>query len=255
MQRLHFVVVVSLAMSVSACKPGGVGLDETSDAADEVDEEPTSSSSEGESSSEGGTPSPDSTESADTDAMDTIGADTTESDSTGTDTGETSMNNCPENDAWEDNDMSDSASMLTWDSIHIGESAKVSLGADMCSGEDDWYYLPVGAIGLDPEVVGSPYLHINSWIESVSFCDGACGLMEVPSGPEVAMTIEVFDAETLQLRATNTVMAGGVEMFDTDPIYAKDLLIHVFGPTPEATYDYYLSVEIDLWNDCCDCEC
>ncbi len=231
-QRLHFVVFMAAASLGFACQPPGVGTDEVGETSDEAGED-----SKGESGS-----------SSESDPSDTDTTESTTESTTETDSGDSGTVDCTENDAWESNDLPENASVVEWEDI-FNVSVEVTIDACLWSDEDDWYHVSVDTLEYDVYV-----LQVDVVIPGTSWCPGCSGL-ELPDAPENAVTVEVFDAETLQLLVTQTVQDGRINVGGAGDAFSSNLLIHVFGPTPAATYSYELTVEIHGFMGEDECEC
>jgi hypothetical protein len=68
------------------------------------------------------------------------------------------------------------------------------------------------------------------------------------------MAVEVFDAETMMLLTSGVGAAGRITIYEWGDAYAKELLIHVYGPTPAATFTYDLYVILGSGGED-ECEC
>ncbi len=278
MQDLESVAVVALAMFVVACQPGGIGTHEAGESTDEVGEEYSGGESESSSESDTadsdptGTTDTQTTDAADTAPTDTADADTTEEttanatedsteeateeateesteEATETDSDETGTLDCAENDAWEANDLPESAAMVPWGSVSE-YSADIMLDGLLCSDEDDWYYVSADMLEFDMYT-----LELNALVEGTSWCGAGCDDAWLPDAPENTISIEVFDAATLQVLGSKTAEDGRVYLDGWGDAFSHDLLIHVFGPTPAATYPYELFIQIHGYEGEDECEC
>jgi len=88
-----------------------------------------------------------------------------------------------------------------------------------------------------------------------SWCGAGCDQPWLPDAPENAMKVEVYDAETQTLLDTQTSQSGRINMHGSGGNYSKDLLLHVVGPTLEATYAYRLQVAVRSYDGEDECEC
>jgi hypothetical protein len=70
-----------------------------------------------------------------------------------------------------------------------------------------------------------------------------------------AVSVEVFDAETMVLLGTQTAQNGRIDLGGYGDAFAKDILVHVSGPGSAASYHYDLFVEIRGYDGEDECEC
>jgi hypothetical protein len=98
-------------------------------------------------------------------------------------------------------------------------------------------------------------LFVDGIVQGSSWCGMGCGDPWLPAGPENSMAIEVYDAQSMQLLTQGSAQNGRVDINAAGDAYSHDLLIHVFGPTPAATYPYALTIEIRGYDGEDECEC
>lgn len=146
-------------------------------------------------------------------------------------------------DAWEPNDAMDAPTILPLDS-------SPTLDASLCAGESDWYRFEV-----DDLMYGIHQLRIHGIVDGSSWCGEPCGDPFLPDAPENTMGVEIYDAETLALITSQVAMDGEAEIHAQGAAYSQDLLIHVYGPTPAANYDYRLWIEMFDYTGEDECEC
>lgn len=175
------------------------------------------------------------------------GAGTTSEGTTGT-TG-AGMGECPNDDSWEPNGLPEAASAVAWDEVSMWASY-VAIDAFLCAGDSDWYHVSVDTLEYDFYA-----LHLDGIAQGSSWCGMGCDDPWLPAAPENAIGVKVFDAATLELLGNNEAQNGRVKLGGSGAAYAKDLLIRVYGPTPAATYDYELFVEIRGYDGEDECEC
>ncbi|PRP91078.1 hypothetical protein ENSA5_58150 [Enhygromyxa salina] len=120
----------------------------------------------------------------------------------------------------------------------------------MCSNEDDWYLFSVN--DLDYEVYA---LYVDAIVMGSSWCGQWCDEPFLPAAPENAIAVEVFDAESMMPLTQDLAQDGRIDIGGFGDAYSRDVLIHVYGPTPAATYPYELSVEIRGYDGEDECEC
>ncbi len=159
------------------------------------------------------------------------------------------MGECPNDDAWEFNGLPEDAAAVPWDAVSMW-SSYVAIDAFLCAGDSDWYHVSVDM--LEYEFYA---LHLDGIVQGSSWCGMGCEDPWLPAAPENAMGVEVFDAATLELLGNNEAQNGRVKLGGSGAAYAKDLLIRVYSPTPAATYDYELFVEIRGYDGEDECEC
>lgn len=148
-----------------------------------------------------------------------------------------------EADRWEPNDGRDSAALLPWQIVdEVG--AYLEAGGFLCAGESDWYLAALGGLehGYEKIAVAA---YVNG---DFCACEG-----HLPEAAEHAIAVEVYDAGTLQLLASEVAADGHIQRHIEVP--ARDVLIRIHGPTAAATYEYGLHVVFGAWNWGDDCEC
>lgn len=176
-------------------------------------------------------------------------------DSTGTGDGAEQL--CEDNDRVEPNEVPEAASRLSWDELSsLGDGtlhdARVELAAFLCSGEHDWYLIPVAELGYEFHVVT-----IDGLVGGASFCGHvpSCDGEVLPDAPANTLAIEVYDANSLVLLGADIATNGRVDVDGWGPSFANDLLIHVYGPSAAASYDYELHVGVRSYDGDDECEC
>ena len=184
----------------------------------------------------------------------TTGAGTTDGSTTGAGTTDGSttggvMGECPNDDNWEANGLPEDAAAVPWDNSDT-LSSYVAINAFLCAGDSDWYHVSVET--LDYQLYA---LHLNGIVQGSSWCGMSCEMPWLPAAPENAVGIEVYDAVTLELLGNQEAQNGRVKLGGLGEAYSKDLLIRVYSPTPAATYDYELFVEIRNSAGEDECEC
>ena len=174
----------------------------------------------------------------------TTGAGTTDGSTTGG-----AMSECPNDDKWEANGLPEDAAAVPWGNSDT-LSSYVAIDAFLCAGDSDWYHVSVET--LDYQLYA---LHLNGIVQGSSWCGMSCDEPWLPAAPENAVGIEVYDAATLELLGNQEAQNGRVKLGGLGEAYSKDLLIRVYSPTPAATYDYELFVEIRNSSGEDECEC
>lgn len=179
----------------------------------------------------------------------TTGAGTTDESTTDGSTTGGVMGECPNDDKWEANGLPEDAAAVPWDDSDMW-SSYVAIDAFLCAGDSDWYHVSVEALGYELYS-----LHLNGIVQGSSWCGMSCEKPWLPAAPENAMGVEVYDAATLELLGNQEAQNGRVKFGGLGEAYSKDLLIRVYSPTPAATYDYELFVEIRNYGGEDECEC
>ena len=212
--------------------------------------------------SESGTPT---SESGETESGES-GESETESGESETESGETEsgesetetggvLGDCDENDEWEDNDLPETAALFEWNGGPYGGVSKDIPDAFLCAEEDDWYRFNIS----DVEFIfddGEYYnLHLDAIVEGSSWCGENCEQPFLPADPQNTISVEVLDAETLELLDSSVNDQGRIDLEGYGDAYSHDLLVHVFGPTAEATFSYRLSFELRPYDGEDECEC
>lgn len=159
-------------------------------------------------------------------------------------------------DVQEPNQRPMTATSLRWHEVSATDDgqddATLMVDAFLCSGDDDWYRVPVAELGFDFHVI-----RIDGLVRGASWCgqfDGCDGEV-LPSAPENTLAVEVYDADSMVLLAADLATNGRVDVDGWGPNFSRDLLIHVHGPSRAASYDYELHVAIRSYDGEDDCEC
>lgn len=115
-------------------------------------------------------------------------------------------------------------------------------------GDEDWYLLPAA-----PESTQWTRLHLElSILPHIDSCN--CGDEPIPTGPELASTVEVFDAQSLVLLGSVSGTDPHVWLVDSGPQFGAPLLIRVVGPADVAwTYELWIYRQDSTWEDGCEC--
>lgn len=179
----------------------------------------------------------------------TTGAGTTDESTTDGSTTGGVMGECPNDDKWEANGLPENAAAVPWDDSDMW-SSYVAIDAFLCAGDSDWYHVSVETLGYELYA-----LHLNGIVQGSSWCGMGCEDPWLPAAPENAVGVEVYDAATLELLGNQEAQNGRVKLGGVGEAYSKDLLIRVYSPTPAATYDYELFVEIRGYGGEDECEC
>ncbi|MBZ5714197.1 hypothetical protein [Nannocystis pusilla] len=157
---------------------------------------------------------------------------------------------CPLNDRWEPNDDPDDPTDITWDSADEASVWHEVDGAYLCPGEDDWYRFKVAGLDYDAH-----YLLVRALVKDAGLCGAACGEPVIAAGPEHAMTIEVYRADTREPLIAHTADGGVLALAGSGDEYADGLLLRVHSDTPTAEYPYRLSVSVRNYEGEDECEC
>ena len=220
----------------------------TTTGAGTTDGSTTGAGSTGAGTTDGGTTDGSTTGAGTTDGSTTDGSTTDGSTTDGSTTGG-AMSECPNDDKWEANGLPEDAAAVPWGNSDT-LSSYVAIDAFLCAGDSDWYHVSVET--LDYQLYA---LHLNGIVQGSSWCGMSCDEPWLPAAPENAVGIEVYDAATLELLGNQEAQNGRVKLGGLGEAYSKDLLIRVYSPTPAATYDYELFVEIRNSSGEDECEC
>ncbi len=161
------------------------------------------------------------------------------------------------NDELEPNDGAEIAAMLSWDELSswnedMFHDAVVSVDAYLCPGEHDWYLVPISELGFDDHVLRVDGLVLGtSWCGQLDGCPGA----SLGEAPEHSLAVEIYDADSRVLLSGDIAANGRVDIDAWGPSFARDLLIHVYGPTAAASYEYALHVDVRSYAGEDECEC
>lgn len=157
---------------------------------------------------------------------------------------------CPLNDAWEPNDDLDRPTAVPWDSADAWSVYHEVDDAYLCPGEDDWYRFDGADLGDTAR-----HLHVRALIKNAGLCGAACGEPVIPAGPEHAMTIEIYRADTREPLTAQTADGGVLALGGRGDAYAHALLLRVHSDTRGAEYPYRLLVDLrsDEGEDECEC--
>ncbi len=157
-----------------------------------------------------------------------------------------------ETDEFEPNDaamlatpIGDPCSPIRWDGIW---SCLTVFTACHGPGDEDWY-----ALAVTPEPDEWSMIEILLWIvPELSECN--CNDEPVPTGPELASTVEIYDAQTLTLIGEVSGTEPYLWLYEGGPEFSKPLLIRVIGPADGSwTYDVRIWRRDSVWEDSCEC--
>lgn len=160
------------------------------------------------------------------------------------------------NDALEPNEVPEQAMLVSWDELPSGDDpladADVLIDGFLCSGEHDWYRIPIEQLGFDYNVV-----RVDGLVRGSSWCAQweSCGGEALTSAPENTLAVEVYDAASMVLLGADIATDGRVDVDGWGPNFSNDLLIYVYGPSTAATYAYELYVDVRSYDGEDECEC
>lgn len=160
------------------------------------------------------------------------------------------------NDALEPNDAPEQSVLVGWDELPSGDDALADadlvIDGFLCSGEHDWYRIPIEQLDFDYNVV-----RIDGLVRGSSWCAQweSCGGDALASAPENTLAVEVYDAASMVLLGADIATDGRVDVDGWGPNYSNDLLIYVYGPSAAATYAYELYVDVRSYDGEDECEC
>ena len=150
---------------------------------------------------------------------------------------------CDEDDQWEPNGVPEAATAMTLN------GNGVELSAFLCSEDSDWYHIPVSSIKFD----GGYHLIIDARLPDLP-CGEFCQLSSLPEAPENSIHVDLHDAATLELLASGEGTKGRAQLWSFGEVSSPDVLVHVRGLSPAATYSYELHVEMNSGGED-ECEC
>jgi hypothetical protein len=163
---------------------------------------------------------------------------------------------CP-NDNYEPNEAPELATLVSWDRVsspdeEMYKDADVVIDGFLCSGEHDWYRIPIAELGFEYNVV-----RVDGLARGTSWCAQfeSCGGETLASGPEHTLAVEIYDADSMVLLGADIATDGRVDVDGWGPNFSKDLLIHIYGPSAVATYAYELYVDVRSYDGEDECEC
>lgn len=169
--------------------------------------------------------------------------------------GDPAASECP-NDSFEPNEAPELAVMVSWDELPSGDDvykdADAVIDGFLCSGEHDWYRIPIESLGFEYNVV-----RVDGLVRGSSWCSHfeSCGGEALASAPENTLAVEIYDAASMVLLGADIATDGRVDVDGWGPNYSKDLLIYVYGPSTAATYAYELYVDVRSYDGEDECEC
>jgi hypothetical protein len=160
------------------------------------------------------------------------------------------------NDDYEPNDVPEQATLVSWESLPSeGEmlaDANAVIDGFLCSGEHDWYRIPIEALPFEEHVVLVDGLVAGaSWCGQLAGCSGDT----LPDAPENTLGVEIYDAASMVLLGADIASNGRADVDGWGPTYSKDLLIHVYAPSAVASYAYELHVDVRNYEGEDECEC
>jgi hypothetical protein len=160
------------------------------------------------------------------------------------------------NDKFEPNEVPEAAKLISWDEPPSGDGgnqdADVVIDGFLCSGEHDWYRVPIEQLGFEYNVV-----RVDGLVRGSSWCAQfeSCGGETLASAPENTLAVEIYDAASMVLLGADIATDGRVDVDGWGPNYSHDLLIYVYGPSTAATYAYELYVDVRSYDGEDECEC
>lgn len=162
---------------------------------------------------------------------------------------------CAGEDADEENDSAATATVLALrGSTTPGELyLTASRQQFLCRGDEDWFSVRTsyGDSIVRPSAI---LFSLRLQAAGAGLCGGACGDFVPEAAPENTVTVEVYNAKTMELVASDTDSQGRVWIDAFGPEFAQDVLIRVRGPQ-EAEYPYrlYVMVRSGYYEDECEC--
>jgi hypothetical protein len=160
------------------------------------------------------------------------------------------------NDKFEPNEVPEAPTMVAWTELPSGDDvnkdAELIIDGYLCSGEHDWFRVPIEQLGFEYNVV-----RVDGLVRGSSWCAQfeSCGGDTLTSAPENTLAVEVYDAASMVLLGADIGTDGRIDVDGWGPNYSKDLLIYVYGPSTAATYAYELYVDVRSYDGEDECEC
>jgi hypothetical protein len=116
--------------------------------------------------------------------------------------------------------------------------------ANLCHKDEDWYHVTTSGLGSEYGT-NNVYFHLRAMAAGASWCsatgdpelDEEIGLYDPPAGPENTLTVEVYNATTLDLLGSGTSTVGRVWLDLGGPNLGQDVLLRFLGPK-QANYGY-----------------
>jgi hypothetical protein len=154
--------------------------------------------------------------------------------------GEPPPQRCRDIDDWEPNPSAAKATKMT------GDTQIIEAPAYLCPGEEDWYLFETD-LGY-----AQPNFTVIVLVKNEDFCQ--CQGPILSPGPEHALTVETYRADTMELLDTRTDDDGQIGFGNIDVDYGHNVFVRVLSPT-KAEYPYRLSASIFDGPTGDDCEC
>jgi hypothetical protein len=162
-------------------------------------------------------------------------------------------------DSDEDNDLPSTAKVVMWSNPNGPFVSLNPYPGYLCAGDADYYLLDTMSLGIMDPVLSLYGRAKGSHLDGCN-CDG-CGegvcapRTYPPPGPQSTLTIEVYNATTLELLAVQTSELGEVEIGAYGTKLNQNLLIKVYGPAA-AQYPYTFGLSFyENWGEEGECEC
>lgn len=116
--------------------------------------------------------------------------------------------------------------------------------ASLCRKDEDWYRVTTSGLGSEYGT-NNVYFHVRAMAAGASWCsptgdpevDEGADLYDPPAGPGSTLTVEVYNATTLDLLGSGTSAVGRVWLNLGGPNLGQDVLLRFRGPK-QATYGY-----------------
>ncbi|EDM78188.1 hypothetical protein PPSIR1_00605 [Plesiocystis pacifica SIR-1] len=225
----------------------------TEDTSESTEESTEDSSSEDTTTEDTGT---EDTTTEDTGTEDTTTEDTGTEESTedtsSEDTTETTGGlDCLADDSFEDNDVEADAALVPWQANN-GFWIETDFEATLCE-DEDWYAfdLDVNMLDGDPSNFA---LFLDIIVQGSSWCGSGCEEPELPAAEENTISIELYEASTMNLLVAQTSQKGRINVDKSGAVYGQDLILRVYGPAVvNYLYDVSFNVRFDAVEDECEC--
>jgi hypothetical protein len=163
-------------------------------------------------------------------------------------------------DSLEPNDTAAAAPIVQPGPIYVSPPSILagwSMIACLSGDNEDWYKIASSQIDWEGDGGGEGiHMQIRFFARNTGYCEGVaiCSGEQLPDAPETTVSVELYNAATMQLLSSGTSAFGVVRVNGGGRIFAQDFLVRVHGP-PEALYDYGLSITLTTIDGEDECEC
>lgn len=154
-----------------------------------------------------------------------------------------------DDDVWEPNPDAARASQVAWESADAWSAWRALDDLYLCPGDEDWYAFDLAALDYEIHAV-----YIRALVADAGLCGADCDETVISTGPQHAMTLEVYRGDTTELLMTQTADDGVLVLDGYGDDYARGLRVRVHSPTA-AGFPYRLTVNIRNYEGEDECEC